>query len=229
MWSHCCISWTTPPGDVSGWSKVDLCRDDPGVGQFYLHKSFCGGEGSLTVIYKSHVCESELTGVVHNVVKMKRSNRGESPQTIPADTATWTFHGEPMAAQRGICQNTDTLLQENWDLSECHIGFLGGSKICLNKGLTSCCTPKPVAYCMYFWPQALIPLWLVKGCSSSACQLWKNKESVKGTYVWPFLADAKNTYHPVTHLKKWHSFSLVNDSTAETIWFITKLWFHELH
>lgn len=119
--------------------------------------------------------------------------------------------------------------REIWDLSECHTGFLGGSKICLNKGLTSCCTPKPVIYCMYFWPQALIPLWLVKGCSSSASQLWKNKESVKGTYVWPFLADAKKTYHPVIHLKKWHSFSLANDSTAETIWFITKLWFHELH
>lgn len=107
--------------------------------------------------------------------------------------------------------------------------LLGGSKICLNKGLTSCCTPKPVIYCMYFWAQALIPLWPVKGCSSSASQLWKNKESVKGTYVWPFLADAKKTYHPVAHLKKWHSFSLVNNLTAETIWFITKLWFHELH
>lgn len=36
MWSHYCISWTTPPGHVSGWSKVDPCRDDPGVGAILL-------------------------------------------------------------------------------------------------------------------------------------------------------------------------------------------------
>lgn len=130
---------------------------------------------------------------------------------------------------RGEFVRTLTLFQENQALSECHIGFLGGPKICPKKGLTSCCTPKPAIYCMHFWPQALIPLWLVKGCSSSTSELWKNKASVKGTYVWPFLADAKKTYHPVAHLKKWHSFSLVNYSTAETIWFITKLGFHELH
>lgn len=102
IWSHYCISWTTPSGDVSGWSKVDPHR---GRGNSTYTNPFVGGEGislsdRLAVIYKSHTFVNQNLQVLSIIWWKWREATDVKPLKL---SQLILQHGKSMAAQRGIC------------------------------------------------------------------------------------------------------------------------------
>lgn len=88
MWSHYCICWTIPPARFQVGLKWILAEMTQRQGQFYLHKSFCGGEDlslsdRLTVIYKSHTFVNQNLQVLPITWWRQREATDVTPLKLP--------------------------------------------------------------------------------------------------------------------------------------------------